>query len=207
MVGEIRIYIEGGGDFKDTKADLRRGFSLFLSEIVQMARSKSIKWNIITCGSRNSTFTNWKFALKSHPDAFNILLVDSEGPVAGDPWHHLEIREKWANPGQGNEQCHLMVQAMEAWIIADQEALATYYGDGFNPNPLPKNPNVESISVPELVAALEVATQNTKKQKYHKTRHAPDILAKIDYKIVCEKAPHCRRLFQTIEEIIGNQSP
>lgn len=44
MVNEIRIYIEGGGDSNNTKASIRRGFSQFFQELVQLARSKNIKW-------------------------------------------------------------------------------------------------------------------------------------------------------------------
>ena len=52
MVKEIRIYIEGGGDDRDTKRQMRQGFSGFLKDLVQIARSKRIKWDIIVCGSR-----------------------------------------------------------------------------------------------------------------------------------------------------------
>ncbi|MEA5595008.1 hypothetical protein [Rivularia sp. UHCC 0363] len=70
MVKEIRIYIEGGGDSNNTKASIRKGFGQFFQELVQLARSKNIKWQIIICGSRNNAFRDFKNALKSHPNAF-----------------------------------------------------------------------------------------------------------------------------------------
>jgi len=81
MVNEVRIYIKGGGDGKNTKQLLRGGFSSFFKELVQVARSKQIKWNIIVFGSRNNAFRDFKNALAEHPNAFVILLVDSEAPV------------------------------------------------------------------------------------------------------------------------------
>ena len=40
MVKEIRIYIEGGGDKKDTKKAIRIGFSEFLKDLRQIAQKK-----------------------------------------------------------------------------------------------------------------------------------------------------------------------
>ena len=49
MVNEIRIYAEGGGDGKDTKATIRCGFGEFLSGI--RARSSSLL--IMPCFQHN----------------------------------------------------------------------------------------------------------------------------------------------------------
>src|SRR5215471_7595512 len=112
VVSEIRLYIEGGGDGRDTKARLREGFSGFLRELVNLARSKRIKWQIIACGPRNRAFDDFKTALETHPDAFNILLVDAEGPVQVYTrlWQHVQSRDGWSVPDIGDEHCHLMVQ-------------------------------------------------------------------------------------------------
>jgi hypothetical protein len=42
MVKEIRIYIEGGGDKKETKKAMRIGFSEFLKDIKQIAQQQRI---------------------------------------------------------------------------------------------------------------------------------------------------------------------
>jgi hypothetical protein len=83
------IYAEGGGDGKDTKAIFRNGLSKFLAELEEMARQKRIRWQIIVCGGRNATFDAFQTALRTHPDAFNILLVDSEDKVTKAPRLHL----------------------------------------------------------------------------------------------------------------------
>lgn len=126
MVKEVRIYIEGGGDGKNTKQLLRGGFSSFFKELVQVAQSKKIKWQIILCGSRNHAFRNFKNALEDHPNAFVILLVDSEAPVKQSPWEHLKSRDNWDSPGVDDTHCYLMVQAMEAWLIADIDTLKRF---------------------------------------------------------------------------------
>ena len=61
MVDEIRIYVEGGGDGKNTKAAFHEGMSRFLIELRQMAQAKKTKWKIIVCGSRwpLSSFRSW----------------------------------------------------------------------------------------------------------------------------------------------------
>jgi hypothetical protein len=145
MVTEVRIYAEGGGDKKDTRALLREGFSRFLDSLRKMARNKGIRWNVTVCGGRYQAHDRFATALNEHHDAFNVLLVDSEGPVANTPWLHLLGRDNWSAHGTNDDHCHLMVQAMEAWLIADPGALSEYYGQGFNANPIPCAGNVETI--------------------------------------------------------------
>jgi hypothetical protein len=44
-----------------------------------------------------------------------------------------------------------MVQAMEAWFLADREALAEFYGNGFSAQNLPGSPtNIEAIPKDDL---------------------------------------------------------
>jgi hypothetical protein len=201
MTGEIRVYVEGGGDQKETKARLRTAFGAFLKELRNRAGEKRVHWSIITCGGRTSTFDDYRTALKSHPNAVNVLVVDAEAPVSCDsPWEHLKSRpgDQWHNPGVSDEHCHLMVQAMEAWLIADRERLGEYYGQGFHENSLPNNPNVEQIAKDVLAKALKNATRATRKGPYHKTRHAPEILERIRPDEVKKRATFCRRLFDTL---------
>lgn len=58
-----------------------------------------------------------------------------------------------------------MVQAMEAWFIADVETLKKFYGNGFKENSLPKTSNVEIITKDSLEPSLKNATRNTTKGK------------------------------------------
>ena len=204
MVDEIRIYVEGGGDGKNTKAVFHEGMSRFLIELRQMAQAKKTKWKIIVCGSRSSTFRDFCNGNKSNPKATNILLVDSESPVTGSTCsQHLDQQDKWNMSGINGDYVHLMVQVMESWIIADVDALAAYYGNGFNRNAVPGNSNVEAIPKTSIESALNNATKSTKKGKYHKIRHGPDILGQLSVPLVRSKAEHCDKLFNCIKALIN----
>ena len=205
MVKEIRIYIEGGGDSKNQKSSLRKGFSKFFLKLVKEATTKNIKWNIIMCGTRNNAFRDFKNALKSHPDAFNVLLVDAEAPVnKKSPWEHLKFRDNWDKPTEvDDDNCHLMVQTMEAWFIADCATLKKFYGQGFKENAIPKNANVETIAKDNLEPTLKTATGRTTKGEYHKIKHASELLESLDVTQVRQASPYCDRLFNTLKSRIG----
>ena len=193
MVSEIRIYVEGGGNGSESKAAIRQGFGQFLEPMRQLAQSYRIRWQVVACGGRNAAFDNFKTALRTHGEAFNVLLVDSEAPVTQTPWAHLLARDGWASPPAGDEQCHLMTQCVEAWLVADRDALRKFYGVGFNKRALPANINVEAVDKRDLESGLERATRNTSKGRYHKIRHCSELLARLDPTTVRSKATHCNR--------------
>ncbi len=211
MVTEIRIYVEGGGDGKNTKDLLRQGFSKFFKDLVAIARSNQIKWSVILCGTRNDTFRDFKNAFKTHPNAFIVLLVDSEAPVSANtnPWEHLKLRDKWDSPDVDDTYCHLMVQTMEAWFIADIDALKKYYGQGFKENAILKHQNVENIAKDLLEPSLKAASCNTTKGEYKKIQHAAKLLEMVDVAQVRIASSYCDRLFitlnQKITEIVENK--
>jgi len=198
MVTEIRIYIEGGGNKKDTKKAMRIGFSEFLKDLRQMAQEKRIRWQIIICGSRQNAFEDFKTALKTNPKAFNVLLVDAEAPVNTTPCQHLKLNDHWDLLNIDDEHCQLMVQTMEAWLIADIESLKKFYGAGFKENAIFKNQEIEKIDKKQLEASLKRATCNIKKGEYHKIQHASKLLALLEVNQVRQAAPHCNGLFTTL---------
>lgn len=203
MVSEIRIYVEGGGDRSDTKASFREGMSQFLSELRTLARKGNIRWSVIVCGSRNNTLQDFFSALRSHPNAFNVLLVDAEAPVTAlSPTAHLQERDNWNMTGTADEHCHLMVEVMENWFLADVNALETFYGQRFNRSAIPRDQNVERINKARVETALENATRNTQKGVYHKIQHGTKLLEKVNPAIVRTRAPYCDRLFTTLQQII-----
>ena len=74
-----------------------------------------------------------------------------------------------------------MVQAMEAWLLADRDALAAYYEEGFRPKRFPYDERrIEEIPKDDLEPSLICASVATTKGAYHKTRHAFALLAEID---------------------------
>ncbi|PZV08801.1 MAG: hypothetical protein DCF32_03935 [Leptolyngbya sp.] len=204
MVREIRIYVEGGGDQARGKQKFREGVGKFLDSLRQQACNKRIKWSIIACGGRDSTYEDYCNALVDHPQAANILLVDSEDPITRPTCsEHLTARDRWDMTGIDDAHVHLMIEVMENWLIADVDTLAAYYGARFSRGSIPANPNVEMISKSSVESALENATKNTQKGRYHKIRHGPDILGQVSVPLVRSKAEHCDKLFNCIEELIN----
>jgi hypothetical protein len=194
-VVKVHIYVEGGGDQNLTLTKCRRGFSQFFKKVVPTGCQPKI----IACGSRVQAYNRFCTALIQHPEVFCILLVDSEAPVADaqGSWAHLKARDHWECPPSATEEnAHLMVQCMESWFLADQKTLALFYGQGFNPNALPKQTNIENIPKSDVNQGLEAATRHTKtKGKYHKTRHGFDILTLIEPHKVRQASEHAERLF------------
>jgi Domain of unknown function (DUF4276) len=197
------MYVEGGGEGSQTKAAVREGFQRFLQDIVRAARSQKVRWQIIACGPRRAAFENFLLSLDTHPDAFNVLLVDSEGPVNHGPKEHLKSRDGWNLPDISAEHYHLMAQMMEAWLVADRDALNRFYGQRFNANAIPRNPNVEQIGKQDLESTLKEATRHTAKGEYHKIHHGPKILSQLDVSMVRNAATHCNRLFMTLADRIN----
>lgn len=202
MTREVRIYAEGGGKGAGTRELIRLGFRKFLQGFVAMARVRGIKFEIIACGSRNDAFGRFSKALNEHPHAFNVLLVDSEGPVHTGRRDHLKARDRWDLEGVAEDQCHLMVQAMEAWLVADPEIVRTFYGQGFNSNPLPNPGNIETAEVSRLLSALKEASRHTQKGEYGKIKHGSELLKKASPAAVrCLK--HGKSFFEAIESVIS----
>lgn len=205
MVTEVRLYVEGGGDQGRTRQRLASAMGQFLDPLRQLARRNRIRWHIVACGSREAAFDDYQTALAAHAGAFNALLVDAEGPIipGASPWEHLKARDGWDNPGAEDKHCHLMVQAMEAWLLADREVLQQFYGKGFQKSALPRQPKVEDIPKDKLEPSLRKATQNTQKGPYHKTKRAFDILEKLRLDVVRQAAHFCNRLVKTLAAEMG----
>jgi len=192
----VVIFVEGGQG--SSKNACRQAFRILFEKVI--ARRS---FRVIASGDRGSAFKDFSLALRQNPHDFNILLVDSEEAVQGTPWQHLAARQGdgWDRPATANdEQAHLMVQVMESWFLADRQVLAAYYGQGFNANSLPGQPNIELISKRDVFQALQLASKNTKtKGAYHKTRHGFDLLEMVKPDLVRAASAHAERLFTVLQ--------
>ena len=197
----ITIYVEGGGDTAALKGKCRKAFSLFLEKAGLVGRMPKI----VARGSRNAAYESYCIAIKQGDEA--MMLVDSESPVHNisnepsilNPWPHLKIRDSWAKPeGASDSDCHLMVQVMETWFLADVLALEKYFGKGFNTNPLPTRSNVEDIPKSDIEDSLNAAAKGTKKRGYLKGRDSFEILAIIDPAKVMLKSLWANRLVKLL---------
>ena len=128
---------------------------------------------------------------------------DAKKVISNSPRAHLKKRDEWDLKFATDDMVHLMVQAMETWIVADPEALTAYYGQRFLAKALPKTTNLEGVPRADIIRALEQATRRTQKGTYHKIRHASEIWQRIDPQSVGQRCPACARLFRTLEQAIS----
>ncbi len=203
----IRIYCEGGGDGRASREMLTKGFREFLKEVVALAREKKLHFDVFACGSRNDAYEKFKISLQTYQDSLNVLLVDAEAPVTEtswiQPWVHLKQQDHWDDLGCSDQQCYLMVQAMEAWFFADPEALAKFYGQKFQAKDFLKISSIEIIEKSRLEPMLKKATKKTSKGEYHKIQHGAKLLGLIAPLKVRQKSRHCNRLFDTLSSLMG----
>ena len=202
MVKEVIIYIEGDTKQKGkgNAITLRQGFREFFKDLAEEIK---VPIDLKLVGARELTIKIFLSELEFFPQSFSVLLVDAEGEIDEKDTVKTflqKISPKFNFKNVKDEQCHLMVQVMESWFLADKEKLAEFYGKGFNINALPKNKNVEEIVKSDVEAGLKNAVRGTLKKEYKKGEHAGEILRIIDSNKVREAAPHCNKLFEAISE-------
>lgn len=204
MVKEVILYIEGDTKQKGkgNAITLRQGFREFFQPLAEEIK---VPIDLKLLGSREIAIKIFLSELEYNPESFSAILVDAEGEFdeKETPKSFLQkISTKFDFSKVDEKQCHLMVQFMESWFLADKEKLAEFYGKGFTVNSLPKHTNVEKIPKTDVESSLKNAVRKTSKKEYKKGEHAGEILRIIDSQKVCKAAPHCERLFVTIREVI-----
>ena len=201
----VKVYVEGGGDRRELRTKCRRGFSSFFRK----AGFDGHLPRVVACGSRHQAYDRFCSAVAHQPGDFNVLLVDSEGPVQAAPWEHLAQRDGWSRPsGASDESAHLMVQMMESWFLADRDCLARYFGNGFNANALPAPQKaIEDISKEDLERALGESPRQSSKRRYAKGRDSFALLGQIDAAKVIVASPHARRLVEALSGVLANPAP
>lgn len=135
--------MEGGGTGANSKASLRQGMAEFLHELKDKAQEKSWRWKLVCCGPRDAAYRGFTNECQNTDTTIVVLLVDAEDPVTASPRDHLAKRDRWNMKKVEDDTVHLMVQVMETWLVADRDALAKYYGQGFQRKALPNRQNLE----------------------------------------------------------------
>ncbi len=200
----VRVYVEGGGDTVAQQKPLREALSRWIQGAIPGATRHP---RIIACGGGDAAYKDFCLGMKANPDAFNILLVDSETPVTKGiaRWAHVKLRpgDGWdAPPGTGEDNLHFMVATMEAWLCADPDGLARYFGDGFKPSKLPQRKNLEEEPKDDLNQKLQAATAPSRKGPYHKGNHL-DLLGHVQPTLVIARCPHAGIFVDTLRTRLG----
>jgi hypothetical protein len=187
----VHVYVEGGGPVRggDLASECRKGFSA----LFEKATGRRI--GITACGSRNDAYDAFATAVRQGKYDLAILLVDSEEVVrATDPWKHLEISDRWTRL-----DAPLMVVCMEAWLLADGEALRKHFGSTFKAGRLPVWQKHWEVNKKTLLAALKDATKDRPMGPYDKGRDSFKILEHVDPKKL-EACAHARSLFDELRK-------
>jgi len=203
----IAIYVEGGGDGANGRAQLRLGFDTLLAPQKDAARARRLHWKLVPCGGRNAAFNAFRATIDQGAPAIAALLVDAEETVADASPDgrvaHLHKRDGWDFKGVNKERVHLMTQCMEAWIVADIAILGTFYGQGFLEGGLPKRMVLDDEPKAGLYAALEAATKSTRKGSYGKIKHASELLKLIRPATVAARCISFRGFTQWLDSAIA----
>lgn len=213
----MKLFVEGGGDARLLKDNCRRGFRLFLEK----AGLDGYMPSIVACGSRGNAYED--FCVETQQGKPAMLLIDSEAPVnarlccTGElaewkPWLHLKQRQgdKWNRPSDTDDsQCHLMVQCMESWFLADRHTLEEFFGQGFDGGSLPAESRaIESVPKEEVYEGLHDATKSCKtKASYGKGDHSFKLLALIDPNKVTQASPWAQRFVILLKAAMGVPPP
>jgi hypothetical protein len=203
----VKLFVEGGGDSKTLRTECREGFAAFLRKAGCGAMPR-----IVASGSRGSAYGDFCTAVSNGQPA--LLLIDSEAPVdeqhsrSWKPWAHLAQRQgdEWPKPkGAEDKDCHLMVQCMESWLLADRQTLETFFGQGFKANALPAQSRpIEGIDKATLYSALKTASADCKtKASYGKGEHSFKLLVLTDPQKVTAASPWAARFVAEVKARMG----
>lgn len=192
----MKLFIEGAGERRDLKSACREAFA----ELFDRAGVR-VRPRVVACGTRANAFDRFRTEHLRGESA--ALLVDSEDPVKPGTTarQHLKQRDAWEIPHTvKDDQLHLFVQVMESWFLADPDACAKYFGQGFRTQVFPKIP-IENASKGAVYQALESAVKDTKSGKYSKGRHSFDLLATLDPELVSKACPSAKRLLDWLRSL------
>ncbi len=175
---KVILLVEGGGDTSATKIECRKAFRILLEKLGLTGI------RIEACGSRNSTFKDFKTELRT-ADAKTMvcMLVDSEDPVElPSVWGHLKARDGWVQPsGTTENQVQFMTTCMETWLMADPEALKSFFGIGFKAAKLLPVTDLESRPRDKVQDALADATKDCGRDRmYKKGKRSFRLLAQVN---------------------------
>ena len=173
------LYLEGGNHLRPPMAQFIR------------RATGPIDLKIQPCGSGSNAVQ------ECAKDRDSLLLIDSEGEDLSQLIQRAESQIGATN------RAFFMVQKMEAWFIADRNALRNHFGAGFRESALPQHRNVEEVSIQDIDNALRNATRECAKQRYSKGRDDVDLLNELNPDTVYDACPNFARLIDFLRGDAG----
>lgn len=213
---EVVVYVEGGGDIATQRRTMRLGFDRLFSTWRERAPRNGYSLRFVCCGSRQQAYDDFCAAVRAYSGRVNALLVDSEAPIAQPTddaqkdaearRRHLAARDGWNLEGVNAERIHLMVQCMEAWIVADPEALSAFYGQYFKASALPARQSLEQEPKRDIYDKLAKATGDRRitQGPYGKIGHASRLLQRIEPAKVAVRCPHFATFTRWLDATIAS---
>ena len=217
----VVLYVEGADKGTAVKA-CRKVFLEFFRKTISDCFSGKLEEviEIVPCGARAIEIFGLAInrPLPKYKGATHILLVDSEvdndprgfAPETDKVKEFLMQREGEENrkliAKSSNNQLFLMVHCMEAWFLADKDALEAFYDKRyFKRNKWAAKPKIEIKTKKEVFDLLYEATKDSPKGAYNertKVEHGFSLIERIDPNKVADCSPHFQRLITRLKELL-----
>jgi len=178
MVGFL--IIEGGSDTRN--GSLRRGFYELLSKEIE----ENLIPRIIMGDSKKESIRKF---LTIRDSSSLLIDLDKDKSFRDEDisYNNLQVYK---------DKVFYMIQEMEAWFLSQTDILASYYPD-IDWDDIRKK---EISEIPRPANVLGVLTQKSKSRKYHKIKHAVELLPQLDTKKLATDFSDFQRLLNVLKE-------
>lgn len=162
---------------------------------------KTNLFNIVAGGSRTKIYKDIDRIFQD-TDCFSIILIDSEKEIPYDEkickWDFLYKNEKWNKPKDATEDnLYFMAACMESWIVADEDALQSFYREGFKAK-LPHATKLNTVAKDTILKSLKESTKECGK-KYDK-KDSFQILEKVDVNKIAKSNIYAKEFFDFLRQ-------
>jgi hypothetical protein len=186
MAAKNILFVEG--ESNSPHGDLRQGLSKLLEQKLKGKMPKIILGD-------GKTQTIKQFKKNQLAAKMNLLLVDLDKPESAR-FRDLETNDLLDDA----ENVFYMIQEMESWFLSQPNILDDFYGKDEHGKFISEKmirKNAMDMAHPDEI--LEDLTKNTKGKKYHKIRHAVELLKLLDASQLEKDFPDFKRLVEKLQ--------